>query len=250
MTVFIKIIAVLILSVPSFFLSGKIVPYLSGRIERELTELGEEFSPLKNPKRASVIFQIILTALYVVAAVVSGDVLDFQSIVKFVSIILLIFILSVISRVDMTYCIIPNGTNLIILIASAIVSLTIPLLLKFEDGIFDTVINCLIGFAVGGLSLFVINLISRLVFKRDGMGGGDMKMMFGIGLLLGWKLTVFALLLAFILGAIIGVLLRVFARSEEEIVEIPFGPYLALGSVFSALFGNSIISWYLGFLGL
>ena len=250
MTVFIKIIAVLILSVPSFFLSGNIVPWLSGRIEKELVENGEDFSPLKNTNRVSVIFQIILTALYVITAVVSGDALDLQSLVKLASIILLIFILSVISRVDMTYCIIPNGTNLIILIASAIVSLAIPLLFKLSGGIFDTVINCLIGFAVGGLSLFVINLISRLVFKRDGMGGGDMKMMFGIGLLLGWKLTVFALFFSFILGAIIGVLLRVFARSEEEIVEIPFGPYLALGSVVSALFGNSIILWYLGLLGL
>lgn len=250
MTVFIKIIAVLILSVPSFFLSGKIVPYLSNRIEKELTENGEEFSPLKNPKRASVIFQIILTALYVITAIVSGDNLGFTDIIRLTSIILLIFILSVISRVDMTYCIIPNGTNLIILIGSAIVSIAIPLLFKVKDGIFDTVVNCLIGFAVGGLSLFVINLISRLVFKRDGMGGGDMKMMFGIGLLLGWKLTVFALVLSFILGAIIGVLLRVFSRSEEEIVEIPFGPYLALGSVVSALFGNGIIIWYLGLLGL
>lgn len=249
MTVFIKIIAVLILSVPSFFLSGKIVPYLSNRIEKELAENGEEFSQLKNPKRASVIFQIILTALYVITAVVSGDNLGFTDIIRFISIILLIYILSVISRLDMTYCIIPNGTNLIILIGSAIVSVAIPLLFKLKDGVFDTVINCLIGFAVGGLSLFVINLISRLVFGRDGMGGGDMKMMFGIGLLLGWKLTVFGMLLAFVLGAIIGVLLRIFSRSEEEMVEIPFGPYLALGSVVSTLFGNGIISWYLGLLG-
>ena len=92
MTVLIKIIAVLILSVPSFFLSGKIVPYLSNRIEKELIETGEEFSPLKNPKRASVIFQIILTALYVITAVVSGDNLGFTGIVRLISIILLIFI--------------------------------------------------------------------------------------------------------------------------------------------------------------
>ena len=250
MTVLIKIIAVLIFSVPSFFLSGKIVPYLSDRIEKELVENGEEFSTLKNPKRASVIFQVILTALYVITAVVSGDNLGFTDIIRLISIILLIFILSVISRVDMTYYIIPNGTNLIILIASAIVSVAIPLMFSLRNGIFDTVVNCLIGFAVGGLSLFVINLISRLVFKRDGMGGGDMKMMFGIGLLLGWKLTVFALILSFILGAIIGVLMRAFSRSEDEIVEIPFGPYLALGSVVSALFGSNIINWYLSLLGL
>ena len=243
MTVLYKLIAVLILSVPSFFLSGKVIPYLSGRIEKELTELGEEFSPLKNPKKASVIFQIILIFLYVITAINSGDNLGFTDIIRFISIILLIYILSVISRLDMTYCIIPNGTNLIILIGSAIVSLAIPLLWGLQDGIFDTVVNCLIGFAVGGLSLFVINLISRLVFKRDGVGGGDMKMMFGIGLLLGLKLTIFALLLSFILGAIIGVLLRVFSRSEDEMVEIPFGPYLALGSVTAALFGDSLIKW-------
>lgn len=250
MTVLFKIIAVLILSVPSFFLSGKIVPYLSNRIEKELVENGEEFSPLKNPKRVSIVFQTILIFMYVITAVVSGDNLGFTDIIRFSSIILLIFILSVISRLDMTYCIIPNGTNLIILIGSAIVSIAIPLMWGLRDGIFDTVVNCLIGFAVGGLSLFVINLISRLVFKRDGMGGGDMKMMFGIGLLLGWKLTVFALMLSFILGAIIGVLLRAFSSSEEDVVEIPFGPYLALGSVVSALFGNGIINWYLGLLGL
>lgn len=250
MTVFIKIITALVLSVPSFFLSEKIVPYLSRRVEKELTELGEEFSPLKNPKRASVIFQIITTALYVLTAIVSGESFDLQSIVRFAIILFIIFILSVISRIDMTYCIIPNGTNLTILIASAIVSVAIPLIFGLKDGIFDTVINCLIGFAVGGLSLFVINLISRLIFKRDGMGGGDMKMMFGIGLLLGWKLTVFALVFSFILGAIIGVILRVCSRSEDEFVEIPFGPYLALGSVFAALFGNGIITWYLGLLGL
>ncbi|MFR1426051.1 MAG: prepilin peptidase [Blautia wexlerae] len=79
------------------------------------------------------------------------------------------------------------------------------------------------------------------------IGGGDIKLMFACGLLLGWKL----ILLAFFLGCIIGSVVHIIRMSVKKAGRmLAMGPYLSAGILLAALWGNAWINWYLSLLGL
>jgi len=97
----------------------------------------------------------------------------------------------------------------------------------------------LFGFLVGGGFFYIVAVVSR-----GGMGGGDIKMMAMVGSLMGWKsvlLTTFAGSLA---GSLVGVFLMLF-RGKGRKTKVPFGPFLALGTLITLFFGQEIILWYL-----
>ena len=79
------------------------------------------------------------------------------------------------------------------------------------------------------------------------IGGGDIKLMFACGLILGWQ----RILLAFLVGCIVGSvvhMIRIKVQGAGRVLAM--GPYLAVGVMLAALWGNSWIGWYLGLLGL
>lgn len=79
------------------------------------------------------------------------------------------------------------------------------------------------------------------------IGGGDIKLMFACGLILGWKL----ILLAFFLGCIIGSVVHIIRISVKKAGRmLAMGPYLSAGILLAALWGNAWINWYLSLLGL
>lgn len=89
----------------------------------------------------------------------------------------------------------------------------------------------------GGLMLIIFYA------SRGGMGAGDVKLSFVLGIWLGLKAAIVCLGLAFILGGIIGVLLLATgAKSRKD--PIPFGPFLCLGAYISFLFSPYLIYWY------
>lgn len=95
-----------------------------------------------------------------------------------------------------------------------------------------------------GVGLFFLVLI--LLTSGRGMGGGDMKLGFFIGLVLGFPNSVAALMLSFLLGSIFGIGLIV-TRIKKFGQTIPFGPFLSLASIAVILWGNQIVNWYLNF---
>ena len=79
------------------------------------------------------------------------------------------------------------------------------------------------------------------------IGGGDIKLMFACGLILGWKL----ILLAFFLGCIIGSVVHIIRMSVKKAGRmLAMGPYLSAGILLAALWGNAWINWYLSLLGV
>lgn len=79
------------------------------------------------------------------------------------------------------------------------------------------------------------------------IGGGDIKLMFACGLILGWKL----ILLAFFLGCIIGSVVHIIRMSVKKAGRmLAMGPYLSAGILLAALWGNEWINWYLSLLRL
>ncbi|MBP2627107.1 MAG: Prepilin peptidase, partial [Firmicutes bacterium] len=101
-------------------------------------------------------------------------------------------------------------------------------------------LNMLIAGFIGGGLLLIIALVSG-----GGMGGGDIKFAAALGLCFGWQYLLITLLLSFVFGGIGGVLLLVFKiKSRKDF--IPFGPFIALAALITVLYGNNMITWYMG----
>mgnify|MGYP000314927943 CR=1 FL=1 len=92
------------------------------------------------------------------------------------------------------------------------------------------------------LGLFVMTLI--YLFSRGGMGAGDVKLAFLIGLFVGKKLILLSLLISFVVGAFIGILL-ILSKIKNRKDPIPFGPYLSIGAVFTIFYGEEILNYYI-----
>ncbi len=82
------------------------------------------------------------------------------------------------------------------------------------------------------------------VSKGRAMGGGDIKLAFVMGLLLGFQKTTLAMLIAFNAAAVVGIVLIAMRRKKRKDT-IAFGPFLIGGTLIAYLYGDSIISWYL-----
>lgn len=106
-----------------------------------------------------------------------------------------------------------------------------------------SVLQSLIGALVGGGVIYLVSFISLAVLGKEGMGGGDIKLMAMIGTFLGWKNTLLTIFLGSVTGSIIGVSLILFKKKKRDDY-IPFGPFLVLGAIISLFLGNRIINWY------
>lgn len=100
-------------------------------------------------------------------------------------------------------------------------------------------------------AFFAALFFSVIVFitKGKGMGIGDIKLAFLIGLLLGYPLIIVALFSAFLIGSIVGMAM-ILARVKTFGSEVPFGPFLILGLALAALWGQKIAEWYLDLIAL
>ena len=106
-------------------------------------------------------------------------------------------------------------------------------------------INSALGVVVGGGIILVIGLAGSLIFKKEAMGGGDVKLAAMIGAFLGWRYIIVSLFLGFFLGALTGIIL-IMTKIKKREDAIPFGPFIVLGSLITLLWGEKILSWYLG----
>lgn len=138
-------------------------------------------------------------------------------------------ILLVISLIDYKHYIIPNGLVIALMLLGIMHLFINP----------QNILQYIIGFFVASIILLLIAVITR-----GKMGGGDIKLMAAAGLLIGWQNILVALMLGSVVGSVIGITLIVLKIIKREQM-IPFGPFLAVGIMVSAMFGDKIISWYL-----
>ena len=104
-------------------------------------------------------------------------------------------------------------------------------------------INSLIGLFLGGGLFYLVAILSVTLLKKEGMGGGDIKLIAMIGAFLGWKGMLLTIFLAALSGSISGLFLVLF-RGRSRAEPIPFGPFLALGAMVSLFWGSEILRWY------
>lgn len=145
--------------------------------------------------------------------------------------------LLVVSYIDLDHQIIPDAITLPGIGLGVLAAVTV-----LPIGFLDSVL----GLLVGGGVLFGLAWISPYLFGKEGMGGGDIKLLAMIGAFLGWKPVILTMLIGAIVGALVGltlIALKVLRRDQY----LPFGPFLALGAIVSMFFHQELFNWYIGF---
>ena len=96
---------------------------------------------------------------------------------------------------------------------------------------------------IASIFIYVLKLIGDFIFKKESMGGGDIKLLFAFGLVLGWESAVFSIFM----GSLIGLPLSLIVLYKKKDHIIPFGPYLSLGAII-ILLTKIDINWLLNLL--
>ena len=97
-------------------------------------------------------------------------------------------------------------------------------------------LESLLGILIGGGSLYLVAACYELITKREGMGGGDIKLLAMLGAFLGWKSLLFIVLVSSLLGALVGITLMIW-KGRDMKYAVPFGPFLSLGAIAYLFFG-------------
>lgn len=107
-----------------------------------------------------------------------------------------------------------------------------------------TWVDSLIGIAAGGGSLLIIALTYHVITRKEGMGGGDIKLLAMIGAFVGWQGVIFVVFFSSLAGSVIGILyILLSGRGSKSL--IPFGPFLAFSAYLYFMVGEELIDLYL-----
>ena len=142
--------------------------------------------------------------------------------------------LIVVTGTDLSHTMIPDAITL----PGIVIGLLCAILI-LPIGLVDSLLGVLLG---GGL-LWFLAWVSPYVFGKEGMGGGDIKLMAMVGAFLGWQPVLLAIMIGSFLGSIVGVGL-IAAGVLRRDQYIPFGPFLSVGSLLALLFHQPLLTWY------
>lgn len=105
-------------------------------------------------------------------------------------------------------------------------------------------LNSILGILLGGGSLLLVAYAYQLLTGKEGMGGGDIKLLAMMGAFLGWKSIPFIILASSLVGSVVGISMMLLQKKDSKLA-IPFGPYLAFGAILYIFYGRPLIIWYL-----
>ena len=147
--------------------------------------------------------------------------------------------LVVITFIDIEHQIIPDEISL----SGIVVGFALSFFLQGHGWL-----NSLLGILLGGGSLLLVAYSYQLLTGKEGMGGGDIKLLAMMGAFLGWKAVPFIIFASSLIGSVVGISIMLVQKKDSKLA-IPFGPYLAVGAVLYIFYGKALIRWYLGLSG-
>ncbi len=160
----------------------------------------------------------------------------FSLTVEFIVFALIISTLIVIFFIDLDHQIIPD----VITLPGILLGLAASFL---PDGI--GIWQAVIGFLVGGGALYLVAILGDFLFKKDSMGGGDIKMAAMLGAFLGWQKVLLIFMLSSVVGLVISLAIMTVSEKLRKERVIPFGPFIAIAAVIAITYGDQIIYFYL-----
>lgn len=152
--------------------------------------------------------------------------------------VLFVFFLITLTMIDADVQLLPDDLTLSLM--------WIGLLLNTQS-VFTSPADAVLGAAAGYLALWLVNGTYKLLKKQDGFGQGDFKMLAALGAWMGWKMLPLIILLSSATGSVIGITLILMSRMGFS-TRLSFGPYLAFAGLIALLWGEKIVSAYLGVL--
>jgi len=161
--------------------------------------------------------------------------------ITFTSILIAIFF------IDIDHQIIPNGLT-IIATAAGVVAVLLNAFLGFKFFLAQFWWEHLLGVLPGVVAMLLIMILGALIYKKEALGMGDVKIFIPIGLFLGWKLAIAALIISILVGGIGGVVLMI-TRKADRTSAMPFGPYIVVGALIAMLANFQLLKisdWYFG----
>ena len=181
---------------------------------------------------SSLLLELLGGVLYLLAFLSYGLSYDLLFIIPIISLLIII------AGIDMHYQIIYDWSWISLLIVTSGYVLYLGLT-KWE-----VPYENFIGASIGFLSFLLIRVVGKLVAKQEVLGMGDVILMGIAGLLLNYKVWLFALLVGSLLGSIIEITLLILKKREKG-ESVAFGPYLVSGILIGILYGNQVINWFL-----
>lgn len=149
---------------------------------------------------------------------------------------ILIWGLVVVTFVDFEHQIIPDEISVGGLAAGILVSGVYPQLHGVQGWVFG-IKEAVIGAAVGAVSIYLLGFLGRLVFRREAMGMGDVKLMGMMGAVLGWQQVLLVFFIAPLFGSVVGLAIQWIKKSNV----IPYGPFLSLAAFVVLFWGERIL---------
>ena len=160
--------------------------------------------------------------------------LSFEALIYFTFIATLL----VITFIDIDHQIIPDVISLPGIPVFFVASLALPDI---------SIVDSILGILVGGGSLFLVAWLYHLLTRKEGMGGGDIKLLAMMGAVIGWKGVLFTIFTASAVGTLAGILV-ILKTGKTMKLKIPFGPFLAIGAIAYIFLGPQLITWYFNLL--
>jgi leader peptidase (prepilin peptidase)/N-methyltransferase len=146
--------------------------------------------------------------------------------------------LLVVTFIDLDHRIIPDAITLPGIPICFAASFALPAI-TYKDALF--------GILIGGGSLFLVAWVYTILTKKEGMGGGDIKLLAMMGAIVGWQGVLFTIFVASLVGTLAGFAVMLQSRKGMKLA-VPFGPFLSIGSITYIFFGTELVTWYLNLL--
>ena len=182
----------------------------------------------------------LLTALVFVLAYVTHPISTYGDLLELLLWFYILGSLIVLAVYDLRWYLLPDKVLLPIIIPASAILVAEALITHSPRVVIGGVLAAI---AFGG-GFYLLAAVS----KGRWMGGGDIKLAFVMGLLLGLQRTALAMFIAFVTAALVGAVLIAIKRKGRR-DSIPFGPFLITGTIITYLYGTAIISWYISTLG-
>ena len=143
-----------------------------------------------------------------------------------------VYCLIILSVIDLELMIIPDRFSLGLIVLGLVFSWLNP---NFDGSGWSHFFLCFGGAAGGFFGTLAVALLGYVMFKKEAMGGGDVKLMGGIGAFVGWQGVITTIVFASVLGLVYSVFLMIF-KGKNKSDAIPFGPFLSAGALINLFY--------------